>query len=432
MKKDVFEMGGIDGNLCTHFMYGFATVTPDFNIRSNDPNADHPSGHQGQDGLCPEACKEGFVVNWSNPDGERCDWPCSATRVMRGYEAMNVGMKRMNPNIKTLISVGGWNFNDCAASPASTVGQGSATCEIFSTIAASEVNIKTFAQNVITFCRKWGFDGFDLDWEYPVVAGHNSNEKVGGNFQDVAADYENYITMLRIMKDEFIKESPASPLLLTAAVGVGKHTAETAYNIPEMSKHLDLINLMTYDMHGAWESRTGCNANLYATDEDTQLGGGVGAGEAVQGYPLSVSWAVDYWLDHGAPASKLTLGIGTYGRGWKLADPMQNGYNAPAAGASTPGVSTQEAGYKAYYEILDLIQSGRATRYYDNDRQCPYIVTDDGEWIGYDDAESLQAKVDFARSRNLVGTMVWALDLDDFAGSYSGGKKYPLINVLRS
>jgi len=222
-----------------------------------------------------------------------------------------------------------------------------------------------------------------------------------------------------------------SPLLLTAAVGVGKHTAETAYNIPEMNKHLDLINLMTYDMHGAWESRTGCNANLYATDEDTQLGGGVGAGEAVQGYPLSVSWAVDYWLDHGASPSKLTLGIGTYGRGWKLADPSQNGYNAPAAGASTPGVSTKEAGYKAFYEILELLQSGRATRYYDNDRQCPYIVTDDGEWIGYDDAESLQAKVNFARSRNLVGTMVWALDLDDFAGTYSGGNKYPLISLLR-
>jgi len=228
-----------------------------------------------------------------------------------------------------------------------------------------------------------------------------------------------------------INENPASPLLLTAAVGVGKHTAETAYNIPEMNKHLDLINLMTYDMHGAWESRTGCNANLYATDEDTQLGGGVGAGEAVQGYPLSVSWAVDYWLDHGASPSKLTLGIGTYGRGWKLADPSQNGYNAPAAGASTPGVSTKEAGYKAFYEILELLQSGRATRYYDNDRQCPYIVTDDGEWIGYDDAESLQAKVNFARSRNLVGTMVWALDLDDFAGTYSGGNKYPLISLLR-
>jgi chitinase len=86
---------------------------------------------------------------------------------------------------------------------------------------------------------------------------------------------------------------------------------------------LDLINLMTYDLHGAWEPRTGCNANLYATEEDARLGGGVGAGEAVSGYPLSVSWAVDYWLGKGAPASKLTMGLATYGRGWALTEPTR-------------------------------------------------------------------------------------------------------------
>merc|ERR1712178_10931 len=198
-----------------------------------------------------------------------------------------------------------------------------------------------------------------------------------------------------------------------------------------MNKHLDLINLMTYDMHGAWEDRTGCNANLYATEEDVKLGGGVGAGQNVEGYPLSVSWAIDYWLDHGASAAKLTMGIGTYGRGWKLSEANQNGYNSPATGASSPGVSTKAAGFLAYYEIQELIRSGKATRVYDTERQCPYIITDDGEWIGYDDAESLQKKVEFAKTRKLAGTMVWALDLDDFAGSYSNGVKYPLTRVLR-
>jgi len=275
--KDVFEMD-LDGDLCTHFMYGFATVTADFDIKSNDPNADHPSGHEAQDELCPEACNDpSFKTDWSDPHGERCDWPCSPTRTMRGYEGATVGMKKKNADIKVLISVGGWNFNDCAASPAATVGQGSATCELFSQIAASEQATRTFAKNVIAFCRRWGFDGFDLDWEYPVVAGHNSNERVEGAFVDQTRDYENYITMLRLMKEEFAAEagSSGSPaLLLTAAVGVGLHTAETAYDIPGMSQHLDLINLMTYDLHGGWEPRTGCNANLWATAEDVALGGG--------------------------------------------------------------------------------------------------------------------------------------------------------------
>eukprot|EP00928_Gymnodinium_smaydae_P046612 TRINITY_DN3105_c0_g3_i1.p1 TRINITY_DN3105_c0_g3~~TRINITY_DN3105_c0_g3_i1.p1 ORF type:complete len:1251 (-),score=136.36 TRINITY_DN3105_c0_g3_i1:411-4163(-) len=429
--KDVLEMQ-LDGELCTHFMYGFATVTTDFNIKSNDPNADHPSGSEAQGELCPAACNDpSFKPDWSDASGQRCDWPCNPSRVMRGYEGLTVGMKMKNPKIKTLISVGGWNFNDCAASASATYGQGTATCEIFSTIASSEASIRTFAANVIEFCRKWGFDGFDLDWEYPVVAGHNDNQKVDGKFTETSKDYANYITMLRVMKEEFVRENAAQPLLLMAAVGVGKHTADTAYNIPAMNQHLDLINLMTYDLHGAWESRTGCNANLYATKEDTAIGGGVGAGEAVEGYPLSVSWAVDYWIDHGASPEKLTMGVGTYGRGWKLADPSRAGYNAPASGASTPGVSTKEAGYKAYYEILNLIQSGKAVRYYDEERECPYIVTDDGEWIGYDDVQSLRAKMEFVNLRGLRGTMVWALDLDDFAGTYSDSARYPLISFVR-
>lgn len=426
--KDLFEMG-VDGGLCTHFMYGFAKVDPStFVLSSNDPNADHPSGSAAQAQLCPAACNDpAFKPDWNDPAGQRCDWPCSPSRVYRGYEGLTVGMKRKNSKIKALVSVGGWNFNDCAASSSATYGQGTATCEIFSTIASSEANVRSFAAKVIAFCRSWGFDGFDLDWEYPVVPGHNSNSKVGGSYVATPQDRANYVMMLRVMKEEFLKENAAAPLLLTAAVGVGKDTVDTAYDIPGMNQHLDLINLMTYDLHGAWESRTGCNANLYATEADTLLGGGVGAGTAVQGYPLSVSWAVDYWLQAGAAPGKLTMGLGTYGRGWKLAS-SNSSYNAPATGASTPGVSTKEAGYLAYYEVQELLRSGAATRYYDQQRQCPYVVTNTGEWIGYDDEQSLRAKLAFARSRGLAGTMVWALDLDDFAGAYST-VRYPLISL---
>eukprot|EP00930_Biecheleria_cincta_P045078 TRINITY_DN3106_c0_g1_i1.p1 TRINITY_DN3106_c0_g1~~TRINITY_DN3106_c0_g1_i1.p1 ORF type:complete len:699 (+),score=128.61 TRINITY_DN3106_c0_g1_i1:79-2175(+) len=430
-QKDVFEMG-VDANLCTHFMYGFATVKPGANgyiLESNDPNADHPTGHAGQDGLCPGECNDAtFKANWSDPNGERCDWPCSPTRQYRGYEGLTVGMKRKNSKIKALISVGGWSFNDCAASSSATYGQGEQTCEIFSTIAQDEQEILKFAANIIDFCQKWGFDGFDLDWEYPVVAGHNDKTRDDkGAFQETSHDYRNYVNMLKLLKAEFQKVNP--PLLLTAAVGVGKSTADTAYDIPGMSEHLDLINLMTYDLHGAWESRTGCNANLYATEEDTKLGGGVGAGEAVEGYPLSVQWAVEYWLTAGAPASKMTIGLATYGRGWKLSDPSNAGYNSPASGACSEGESTGEAGYRSYYEIQEILANPEAKMVYDEHRSCPYVVYG-GEWIGYDNEKSICAKLSFAKSKGLAGSMVWALDLDDFSGEYSGGKAYPLITLM--
>jgi len=415
----------LDPDLCTHFMYGFGNVVPDtanggYKIVSFDPNADHPSGHAQQDGLCLDTCNDpDFKPDWNDPNGVRCDWPCNPSRVLRGYEGLNIGMKRKKPSIKSLISVGGWNFNDCTASPFDTTGQGSATCQIFSEIAAgSEDDIQKFAANIIAFCRKWGFDGFDLDWEYPVVAGHNTLEKeANGDFKETPGDLANYINMLRILKEAFLVEGTSGvPLLLTAAVGVGKSTADIAYDIPQMARHLDLVNLMTYDLHGAWSTRTGCNANLYSTAEDLELEG-----------PVSVSWAVDYWLEKGIPASKLTMGLPTYGRGWTLQDAANSGYNAPATGPSPKGISTKADGYLSYYEILEVLAAG-ATSTYDEERQCPYVINN-GQWIGYDDERSFCAKLNFAKSRGLAGSMVWALDLDDFDGKHSGGQSFPLIRL---
>lgn len=71
---------------------------------------------------------------------------------------------------------------------------------------------------------------------------------------------------------------------------------------------------------------------------------------------MSVSWAVDYWLEKGIPASKLTMGLPTYGRGWTLQDAANSGYNAPATGPSPKGISTKADGYLSYYEILEVRQ----------------------------------------------------------------------------
>jgi len=224
--------------------------------------------------------------------------------------------------------------------------------------------------------------------------------------------------MLRIIREEFELEAQQTgntQLLLTAAVGVGKSTVEQAYDIPAMSELLDLIGLMTYDLHGTWESVTGFNAPLFATAED----------EAMYTYPVSVSWAVDYWLERGARADQLLVGFGTYGRGWKLADASCNTPLCSTSGPCVAGDSTKLPGYLAYYEIEDLVSRGAATKYYDNDRKAPYIVTTSGDWIGYDDPTSFEAKLDFLKSKNLRGAMTWAIDLDDLS-------TYPLLNTLKS
>merc|ERR1712117_274957 len=122
----------------------------------------------------------------------------------------------------------------------------------------------------------------------------------------------------------------------------------------------------------------------------------MGEDRQLAGYDLSVSWAVDWWLNAGARPSQLTIGLGMYGRGWRLASLENTGFNAPATGACAKGVSTGEAGYRAFYEIRAEIAAG-ATKFYDEERQCPYILSGE-EWVGYDDERSTCAKVQLPRA----------------------------------
>ena len=64
---------------------------------------------------------------------------------------------------------------------------------------------------------------------------------------------------MKELKEAFEPEG----FILTAAVSAGKPTIDKAYNIAEMNKYLDIVNIMTYDFHGDWEQFTHHQTPLY-------------------------------------------------------------------------------------------------------------------------------------------------------------------------
>lgn len=301
------------------------------------------------------------------------------------YGMLNA-LKTRNPNLKTLLSVGGWSFGS----------------ERFSRIVSNPQSRKTFIQSVAPFLRTYGFDGLDLAWLYPGPR-----------------DKQYFSTLIKELKAEFTKEvQPGTErLLLSAAVSAGKVALDSGYDIAQIAQHLDFINLMTYDFHGVWRQVTGHHSPLFRGQEDTK-----------SDRFSNVDYAVGYILRLGAPASKLVMGIPTFGKSFTLAS-SENRVGAPISGPGLPGRFTKEEGTLAYYEICDFLRGAEVQRI--PGQQVPF-ATKGNQWVGYDDPESVKNKVKYLKNKHLAGAMVWALDLDDFRGSFCPQKvRFPLTNAIK-
>uniref|UniRef100_A0A7M5WTR0 GH18 domain-containing protein n=1 Tax=Clytia hemisphaerica TaxID=252671 RepID=A0A7M5WTR0_9CNID len=193
------------------------------------------------------------------------------------------------------------------------------------------------------------------------------------------------------------------------AVAAGPSTVQGAYEILPISKELDFINLMAYDLYGSWGPSTGHHTNMNSNS------------------PLNVISSVEIWLASGMDPDKLVLGLAPYGRTFTLSDKCNNGVGAPFIAPGTPGPYTGEAGFKAYYEICNSAWTSKVCTG-NSEARAPHGVAN-GVWVGFDDEESVVYKVNnIVKDMGLGGIMFWALDLDDFTGS-CGGEKYPIIKA---
>jgi len=303
-------------------------------------------------------------------------------------------MKLYNPGLKTLLAIGGWN-------------EGSTS---YSNMALTVERRTTFIQSAVDLLLKHGFDGLDMDWEYP--GGRDDSE-------GRPEDKENFAALLREIREKFDEHS----LMLTAAVSAGFSTVDQGLDVPTMASTLDYINIMTYDYHGWWPGHpfTGHNSPLYGSPQEDD--------EDSPGYRQNIEFTINYYIDAGAKRSQILLGMAAYGRGFELCDPEDNGLYACATGGIEPGPWTQAAGYWGYNEICHngVLDSDEWVFVRDQYIMAPY-ATQGRHWIGYDDEESVRAKSQYVLDMDLAGAFFWAIDTDDFLGKC--GAKFTLIRAV--
>ena len=258
--------------------------------------------------------------------------------------------------------------------------------EKFSAIASDPVLRDTFANNLESFLRTHGYDGVDIDWEFPQNATDRANQNL----------------LIEAIRTKFNSSPQPAPLwLISMAVASGNWYGQwNDYNT--LNEYVDFYNLMTYDFHGSWSDHSGHNSPLYRGN-DFEMEGNV---QAALHYTLNITPTV--------PPDKINVGIPFYGRNFTTTEELYD---------SCPGnCSTIDYNYN---EIVPLIDNGW-TEHWDSASQVPYLTNDMGTgMLTYDNPRSVQLKARYALEMNTGGVFVWALGAD-----YIAGTGQPLIDAL--
>ncbi|RZC35113.1 Glyco hydro 18 domain containing protein [Asbolus verrucosus] len=346
-------------------------------------------------------------------------------------------LKKRFPRVKFLLSVGG---------NADVSGEDSEKNIKYRTLLESTTHRLAFVNSAYTLIKAYGFDGLDLAWEFPEnkpkkirsslgSAWHSFKKKIGGTkvIDENAADHrDQFVSLVRELRGAFKAEN----ILLTLTV-LPNVNSTVYYDPRALSPNLEFVNLLAFD--------------FYTPDRNPK--------EADYPAPLyelvdrkkdeNVDAQVRYWLNNGAPAKKIILGIPTYGRAWAMTDESDINGIPPLKidGAAEPGPYSKSAGLLSHPEICSLVnnpQNAKVEKAFQikkisdpSKRKGTYafrIVDENnngGIWIGYEDSDTIGYKAGYAKAKGLGGIAVDDLSLDDFKGS-CGRDKYDILRTVKA
>ncbi|KAJ8130004.1 hypothetical protein O1611_g3626 [Lasiodiplodia mahajangana] len=303
-----------------------------------------------------------------------------------------IALKDENPGLSCYMAIGGWAFNDPP------------TADYWSKMASTKAGRESWSETVLLYMQEFGFDGVDLDWEYP------SAKDRGGSPEDL----DNYVLLLKQLRQTLDASGRNFGLSFTIPTS---YWYLKGFDIKPMVEIADFVNVMSYDLHGTWDGNSPWTQDVLAAH--TNL--------------TEISMAMDLLWRNDVDTSKIVMGMGFYGRSFTMTDPGCSTPGCDWAGGGRPGECTDTSGILSYkgeistfhlrktrkirmltsnLEIVQKMKYENAELIYDDKAAITWLTWDLDQWVSFDNEKTFKQKLDWASDRCLGGIMIWAVDQD--------------------
>jgi len=298
--------------------------------------------------------------------------------VVLGYPQDNANLnllttlRRQNPGLQILLSVGGWSWS-----------------AHFSDAALTEQSRKAFVDSGVGLVEHYDLDGLDIDWEYPGQPGAGNAHR--------HEDTQNFTLLMKELRGRLnvAEKTLHRRLYLTIAAGASDEYLQKT-QMDKVQSYLDAVNLMAYDYYMPGQDHTTGNfAPLYPTPADPQH---VSADGSVRAYEKA-----------GVPAAKIVLGVPFFGRAWHNVNARNHGLFQSGRGGADASIP--------YDQIAGTMLGHGFERYWSGAASAPYLYNPDQRvFVSYEDPQSLTAKCQYVLENKLAGIMFWDYS-DDSSGA---------------
>lgn len=383
------------------------------------PNASmfQPYWADGKDARAPY-CKDpntdGFTVTPIDPK----DDPTQGTTFISEIRTL---ANNLNSDMKIIMSIGGWNFPS----------------NFFSQMVSDVTSRTTFINSLVTIMGQLGVDGVDFDWEYPgskprmdPVEITRSIFKFVNDTGGTDADYTNFVLLVK----ELRSNAAMNGKIITLCGQTGLMNVDHGFDVQNLTKYVDFINIMTYDyfvsaINDSVGNATAPNQPVRAPNTDR-----------INNWNITGS-LVGY-IERGAPPQQLLVGIASYGHMWYL--PGCDVYNetcwaqmglwttypgvnnsrcanvTAASWAGSAGLYTLQCGFYGIYEIQNA-------GFFNTEVVDPYTLnsmsyidapgaddgwTPKGTWVTWLGKPGISAVIELAKDLGIPGAFEFDLSTD--------------------